>query len=311
MPVDEGEEEEEKGVRPATKKTSNSGQYKTGLFDATEKAQVARAVERFRENEGLSQAEVNQLIHENPQSSKNPALSRLWSNVTEACPTRQRQKLINWCRQQFHNYVARGTWTQEQDDELDGLIRIHGTKWSLIGGLINRHPMDARDRYRNYLICRGKVKKDFWSAEEEEQLCKVVRTAVEKIRTTLGTKTNKSAEELINWQQISEAMGLTRTRLQCMTKWKHLRTTEAIPDDIATVLPTGTSWRLERIRSELRGMPADDKYRLVRFIHHSGIRNSRKIPWWDKELKDVFSKRYQPYTLMVAWARLKHAVPDW
>ncbi|KAK0611464.1 hypothetical protein B0T14DRAFT_411882, partial [Immersiella caudata] len=195
--------------------------YRAGPLSALEQKQVRDAVEAFRESESLTQEELVRIIHTNPQHAKGRIYGELWASVVEACQTRRRQKLITWCRQNYHNFVARGTWTQEQDDELMGMVERHGKKWAHIGGLINRLPMDCRDRYRNYLVCRDTVRLDYWQKEEEEKLYEAVQIAANKIREdkTLGKADDETVESLINWQLISEAMGHTRNRLQCMKKW--------------------------------------------------------------------------------------------
>ncbi|AEO67944.1 uncharacterized protein THITE_2117126 [Thermothielavioides terrestris NRRL 8126] len=284
-------------------------QYQSGPLSDAEKSRINRVVERFLEDEGMTQQELNQLIQENPQTSAHPATRQFWSSIQEACPSRRRRKLIHWCRQHFHNFAGRGTWTQEQDNELAELVEAHGKKWSHIAGLINRHPMDVRDRWRNYLVCRGNNRTDPWSEDEEERFREVVETAIEKIRERLDEASGKSPEDLINWLTISEAMGHTRTRLQCMEKWKRMRASEPVPDEVPTVLPPGSSWRLEKARKELRSFTAAEKYALVRAIRDSGVGTDAKIPW-KQIIHRTFDGNYERQSLMVTWGRLKQTVPD-
>lgn len=105
----------------------------------------------------------------------------LWYRLFEACPDRKRQKVINVARKKFHNFVARGKWTPEQDAELSALINVNGTAWSKIAGIINRHPEDVRDRYRNYIVCGANQRRDVWNEEEEARLTEYVKEAMEAI----------------------------------------------------------------------------------------------------------------------------------
>ncbi|KAK3384985.1 hypothetical protein B0H63DRAFT_472073 [Podospora didyma] len=284
-------------------------------FSAEEQARIIAAVEQVRQNENMTQEQINEAIHANPQQRGEPVLKQLWSSIAEACPSKPRRKLQHWCRLKFNNYVARGTWTKEQDDELAQLIAIHGQKWSEIGGMIKRYPGDIRDRYRNYLVCRGTVKTDYWSEEEEARLRKAVEEAMGRIQedpapTSMAMSANGSAENLINWQQISQAMGRTRTRLQCIEKWKRLRAADKLIESLETLVQSGSGWRVEKTRRDLRKMTDRDKLTLVRAIRNSKVGTDTRIPW-KSIVDDTFEGTFERRALLVAWGRLKQTVPDW
>ncbi|KAK0625203.1 hypothetical protein B0T17DRAFT_532212 [Bombardia bombarda] len=296
----------------AEQRSKQGKNYRTGKLTAAEQAQVDSAVEMVRQNEDLTHEEIARVIQSNPRMDGSAVHQQLWSSVVEACPSRPRQKLINWCRQRYHTFVARGTWTPEQDEELMQMIKVHGTKWSEIGGLINRHQKDVRDRYRNYLICGNKANKDYWTVEEEDQFYAAIERATEGIREHLAQEgdADQSVENLINWQQISVAMNYTRSRLQCLEKWRRLQAADAIPDRITTKLPSGPSWRLDKARKELRKMPPTDKYLLTCAIRDSGVGKESRIRWKDI-IGPVFNRKYERQALLVTWGRLRETVPDW
>ncbi|KAL2138644.1 hypothetical protein VTI28DRAFT_6471 [Corynascus sepedonium] len=295
---------------PDARVNREESQYNSGPLTRSEVNQIIRAVERFREDEGLTQEELNQIIHDNPQKSARPIHRQFWASIQDACPSRPRRKLIEWCRQRFNNWAGRGTWTREQDDELADLVAKHGKKWSFIAGLINRYQKDVRDRWRNYLVCRDTVRTDAWSDDEEERFRELVQNSIEKIREGLGKDSSKSAEALVNWLDISEAMGYTRSRLQCMEKWKRIRASEPLPDRVPTVLPPGNSWRLEKARADLRKITTYDKYRLTCAIRDSGVKTDAKINW--KQIVDgTFQGVFERQAIVVTWGRLRKAVPDW
>ncbi|KAK4154328.1 hypothetical protein C8A00DRAFT_14560 [Chaetomidium leptoderma] len=290
--------------------SATKSQYRSGPLSKNEQNQITRAVERFREDEDLTPEEINQVIHDNPQKSEQAVNRQLWASIQSACPSRSRKKLISWCRQRFHNFAGRGAWTQEQDDELADLIETHGKKWSYIAGLINRYQKDVRDRWRNYLVCREFVKTDVWPEDEEDRFRELVENAIEKIREGMSEGSRKPAEELINWLNISESMGYTRSRLQCMEKWKRMRAAEPLPDKVPTVLPPGSSWRLEKARQDLRRLTAGDKYALMSAIRDSGVGTDAKISW-KPIVSGTFGGNYERQALVVTWGRLRKAVPDW
>ncbi|KAK5661788.1 hypothetical protein OQA88_9890 [Cercophora sp. LCS_1] len=298
---------DDEGGAPAT---DDKG-YRVGALTAAEERAVRGAVEAYRDFHDLTDKQIAQLVQTRGVKKSDEALNELWTSVSERCPTRPRTKLIKWCRHQFHDFVSRGTWTEEQDDELDEMIKAHGKKWTLIGGLINRHPDDIRDRYRNYLICRNTASFDYWSKEEEERLYDAVQEATNKLRNAQGQsqKTGEELEGLINWQLISDAMGRTRTRLQCMSKWKQLGENNIIPNKVSAVLPSSSSTRLRDTRKDLRKISVEDKYTLVLTIKDSSVTADSEIPW-RAIVKDTFNNQYQRKALMVTWARLRDAVPN-
>lgn len=285
-------------------------QTRSGALSPAEAARVTAAVEAVRDINGLTQVAMNDIIHSNIKSSTSnkPMHQQLWECVVEACPSQPRRKLIKWCRQQFHNFVARATWTPDQDEELLGLIKIHGTKWTKLGSMINRYPLDIRDRYRNYLVCHGFARTDFWSEQEEERLEDAVYEAIRQIREDLADNlaTPNDPVSLVNWQKISEAMGRTRTRLQCREKWKRLRANDG---NTVTGFESGTNWRSEKARRDLKKITRRQKLDLLHAIRDSGVVKDSKIPW--KEIVDeTFGGEFERQALLIAWGRLRQAVPE-
>lgn len=247
-------------------------------------------------------------------TSAGEAHAQLWMRVFAECPDRHRQKVINIARKKFHNFVARGTWTIEQDNELASLINTHGAKWSYIAGIINRHPEDIRDRYRNYLVCGGAQKKEAWNNDEEARLTQFVQEAmqaIDELRVNDPSKEllQKSYEELIDWQNISERMERTRSRLQCITKWKSMNMRIHSKDKLVSADPdSNISFRLEKARRQLEDMPETEKYRLVLAINASAAGTTAKIPW-QKLCDKQFRSTWHRSTQELVWYRLKLSVP--
>lgn len=262
------------------------------------------------------------------------AHARLWFRLFEVCPDRKRQKVINVARKKFHNFVARGTWTPEQDAELSALISANGTAWSKIAGIINRHPEDVRDRYRNYIVCGPNQRKDVWSEEEEARLTEYVKEAMEAIDELRNTQPEtplllKSYEELIDWQNISEKMERTRSRLQCITKWKAMQNRlsgkkkdkkstpsqsserKRQPEHVETfVSDEDISSQLDLARQQLASMREEEQYRLVLAIQGASVLSDAQIPW-AKLLDKKFRGQWTRATQVLLWDRLKQTVPDW
>ena len=284
-------------------------EYRQGPLTRLEIEQVTRAVEQFRSDHRLQKNDINNLIQENPKGGK-PIHLGLWRQVQSACPTRPRRKLIQWSRLHFHNFPARGTWTEEQDGELREMVKIHGKRWSLIGGIINRHPTDARDRWRNYLTCDDR-KTSGWSDEEQERLLNIVSASLLSIQNTReedpdGTSF-KPDEHMLDWGYVSEKMGFTRTRLQCQEKWKRLRRVSQEAKRLSSNPPQGSPRQEQQSRNDADAVSTSTKRLLVTEIYKSGAIRDPDIPW--TLLVRAFDGRFQRRTLVDLWASLRQLVP--
>ncbi|KAI8628132.1 hypothetical protein F5Y19DRAFT_439757 [Xylariaceae sp. FL1651] len=279
----------------------------SGVFSDFELRNLSQAIERYREDNGKTQYEVNELIHSNPKDSKT---GELWECIMATCPGRSRQKVINQTRRRFHNFVARGTWTPEQEQELKQMYDQYGNKYALIGQLINRHPEDIRDRIRNYLICGDKQRKDQWSQEEQDQLIAIVEQAIAQIhqeRVKRGDMSDRPVEEDINWQLVSQGMGRTRSRLQCISKWK------AVKPQLAGGGLDGETAPIEEIIQKARETATTMSYRnrflIVKAILRTGASADSRIPWL--KVRTELSLKWTRPPLMVVWFRLRRTLPNW
>ncbi|KAI0475397.1 hypothetical protein GGR56DRAFT_511367 [Xylariaceae sp. FL0804] len=193
-----------------------------GPLDFSELRALGQAIERWRDDHDKTQYEVNEIIHGDPRQS---LAHEFWEVILATCPQRPRQKVINTCRRKWHNFAARGTWTPEQHAELKRYYEQYGPKYTKIGKIINRYSEDVRDRVRNYILCGDERRTDEWATHEEKQLEAIVVRALNDIRDTLGKQgmpLPDPLDKLVDWQIVSEQMGRTRSRLQCIEKWKRM-----------------------------------------------------------------------------------------
>ncbi|VUC25454.1 unnamed protein product [Clonostachys rosea] len=310
---DEEEMSEEEAPRPRRNRMAG---YKQGRFTEDELNRISGGVEFFRNEKDLTQTEVNEMIHAAGGTTAGEAHAQLWTRLFAECPDRHRQKVINITRKKFHNFVARGTWTPDQEAELRDLIQVHGTKWSRIAGLINRHPEDIRDRYRNYVVCGDAQRKDAWNEEEEGRLAQYVIDAMQAIDDLRAMQPSremlrKPYEELIDWQNISERMDRTRSRLQCITKWKSMNLRIHSKDQLASLQPDARiSFNLERARRQINAMPEEERHRLLLAIKNTAAGTEAKIPW-QKLVDKTFRNDWHRSTQVLLWHRLKKTVDGW
>ncbi|KAI1291326.1 hypothetical protein F5Y03DRAFT_42622 [Xylaria venustula] len=279
----------------------------SGSFSEFEIRNLTQAIERFTEDNSMSQHQVNELIHSNPKESR---ASDLWERIIATCPGRSRQKVINQTRRRFHNFVARGTWTTEQDQELRQMYEQYGNKYAMIGQFINRHPEDIRDRVRNYIICGDKLKKDIWSQEETDKLVAIVEQAIAEIRkqrAQRGFDDSRPVEEDINWQLVSQGMGRTRSRLQCIAKWK------ATKAQLNGGGLDGEACSLEEVIERARETATTMSYRnralVIKEILKTGANADSRIPWLKVRIE--LGSLWNRPPLMVVWFRLRRTLPNW
>ncbi|OTB10931.1 hypothetical protein K445DRAFT_28837, partial [Daldinia sp. EC12] len=128
-----------------------------------------------------------------------------------------------------------------------------------------------------------------WTYDEEEKLRSIISEAVKTIRERRQEGhivSDESDEDLIDWQRVSELMDRTRSRLQCMQKWK-----------------------LMQKQAHDEAMSNQDRYSIVKAIRAFDINADGRIPWAKVRTKKLGDRWSRP-TIMLAWYRLKRSVPD-
>ncbi|KAK2043994.1 myb-like DNA-binding domain-containing protein [Colletotrichum somersetense] len=309
--------DKEAAPRPA------AGQFVTGQFSIEEMRKLTQAVEKYRDDHGLSQKQMNDYIQtrnnwkggggkwKSGVEFDNQRFLDMWAEICAALPNRRRQKVIDVARQEFHNFVARGGgWNDREDARLDELHTKHNGSWVKIAQEMNRHPNDCRDRYRNYVICGGVDRWVKWTEDEERELVEHVIASLRKIERIPGNRINDPLS-LINWQTISELMGHKRSRLQCMKKFKKLNVELSGRVVLQSSQPSSrVTWPLEKARRQIQEMPPEAKYELVSAILAGAAGRDADIRW--PKLVDVrFRRKWHRATLKLLWHRLKQQVPGY
>lgn len=291
----------------------------SGKFDDAELAIIKNQLLKHREMVNLSEEDQNSLIHGNVGVAQ-----EMFSMVCEELPGRARWAVIKFCRRKFHNFQARGRWASDDDEELKEAYKLFPKRWTQIAQRLNRHPEDCRDRWRNYLICGDSMKSDNWDVDEEHKLREVVAECISLVRELKrndmlkfdGDDRAKYLEDspadidLVDWQQVSEKMGRTRSRLQCSQKWKRILDREdADKGDAKPIVVNGQSWRERDARLDTQTMHSDDKLKILHAIRESQVGREGKIKWG--KLGDAaFQSRWKTMSRRVAFMRLKASLPD-
>lgn len=316
--------DEKDTVAPKTKRRSE-GDVATGPWTAEELTAIGHVVDQFRQAYDMNQEEVNAMIHERPDKS-NPMHKEFWDDAVAAIPNRNKKQIVERTRRLYNNFVARGRWSDEQKKELHELLDKHGQKFAEISSMINRDQKDIRDYWRNHYVVHEHQRKYYWSAEETEKLTQAVDEALHKIR--IDRENNDQFrprprakgfddDSLLDWQQISAAIGLTRSRQQCKWKWQELKDQGVVGEENDHLpeaprqsrIINGVSERLANAREDYRAMSVDDQLRLVEALHDSSYTKDSKIKWRSL-LDEQFRAKWRRPTLKLVWFRLRKSVPD-
>jgi hypothetical protein len=198
------------------------------------------------------------------------------------------------------------------------MVKQYGTKWSVIGQLINRHQKDVRDRWRNYLVAGENQRKYYWSEEEEREFLDIVAEVLgifqkerERNPDSDMFRTGKTNEELVDWNVVAERMKHARSRLQCQEKWRRMRESNKINSTIlAGLVEPDQRWRLKRARHEISLMSHADMYHIVLAIPSmdGDAKKDIDINW--RPILESQRKKYHHYTAMLLWSRLRQLVPE-
>ncbi|EHL01393.1 putative DNA-binding protein REB1 [Glarea lozoyensis 74030] len=290
------------------KDSKHNGQVRKGKFAPRELEAIDVAVETYREMHDLTQFKVNEIIQA-PNTSEET--KELWTSIRDVVPDIPHRRVYDTCRRRFHNFESRGSWTKEQDEELKDAYARFPQKWKQIGELINRFPEDARDRWRNYLICGDNLRKDYWEKEEEDRLREVVSECVEILRRAQRTARKPdigrdALESLLDWQIVSQKMNGVRSRLQCSSKWRQLKDREDSNDEGLEAITT-TEWRAEEADREARAMSGAEILQLLVTIRDSGAGKESKIPWLI--VTEAVEKLGKRMALKFCFRKLRRRVP--
>lgn len=288
-------------------------EYVLGPITNDEWDKIERVLQSHRDMNELSESQQIQLIQ--GSQAKGTLAYDLFDAILEELPSRKRWYVIKACRRKYHEFAARGKWTVEDEADLKRQYDLHPNQWKAIGEALNRLPEDCRDRWRNYLVCGDNLVKKHWRPDEEIRLKTIVDNSLEEIRKNKkeqnlanGVVEEDDANdtmmlaEFLDWQKISERLGRTRSRRQCMIKWKGLVERE------------DEKWEEQREAFRLTlvhvaQLDLEHKIELLQVLQETNARSEEEVHW--SRLGDVhFRSKFSTDVRKLAWARLKSTVDN-
>ncbi|MCJ1462786.1 RNA polymerase I enhancer binding protein [Pseudocyphellaria aurata] len=314
---------------------------KGGMFTESEILKMDAFRDSYCRKNEITHWQFNELVQSGVR--KNPVAASMWNEVHEITPYRTRMSTMRFCRRRYHNFSARGTWTQSEDERLKQAVAEKGNAWTAVGEMIERFPEDCRDRYRNYHINSEHRNRELWTEGEVRNLCRAVYDCMKMMKEErkaareerfdgreVPSSEPDSDEEvqekkLINWQAVSDRMGPAgggRSRLQCSFKWGKMKTADRdrylrelrAAAQAKPAKPNGKSksgkkgWRMRQALKKLRNIKTGDRYDFLQALSTCGAVEERNIPY--RLLGDeAFRSRWTSTERRAALEMFKREVP--
>lgn len=308
-----------------------------GKFTGAEISKLENYRDNYCAERGITTWQFNNMIHSAVRET--PKAKEMWQEIYEIIPYRKKVTIQRFCRRRFHNFEARGSWTEDDDKALARAVEEKGKSWKAVGQIMERHPEDVRDRWRNYHVNAENRNKEQWTDIEITNLAMAVHDCMQimkdakrsaKLQKYEGrdvpeSETDSDVEavdaKLINWQVVSDRMQGTRSRLQCSFKWgrlkneariQALRQVKAAQKDLEAMDQEqrpgkSATWRQRRAQKRVMEMRPGDIYDLLHAISSCRAAQEGNIPW--KLLgDDDFRNRWTTMDRKAAWALFRDSV---
>lgn len=272
-----------KAKRKTVKKHPTEEQNK-GMLSEKDWETIELQLEKYRAMNDLTVEEQNRLIQGKVGGKSSPSAA-LFDWVMEEIHDRARWSVIKAMRRRYHDFDKRAAWAPEDDEELIAVHARLGNKWTEIGSLLNRLPDDCRDRWRYVLVCGTNINYGKWTLEEEQLLMQIVDDALNELRSARQERALQSGGEedeepldeaaelnLLDWQVVSDRMGLRRGRRQCSEKYKVLQKRE--PARWASLAKSQGKAILQASRMKLK-----DKIVLLKALQESAVFEEDDVDW--------------------------------
>ncbi|KAL1747490.1 hypothetical protein HDZ31DRAFT_31905 [Schizophyllum fasciatum] len=253
--------------------------YKKGKFSAVEESALKDAIQRFREVNDMSEAQLYDMVF---AKVKGVSHQRFWSEITAALPQRPLNAVYHYVKRAYHPMSKQGKWTEEEDARLKQAVADLGPRWEQVGPRVGRMPADCRDRYRNHLKLPDRNVGPWTQAEEDELVRVVKRLTVDK---------GRDFEQDVFWSRVSAEMGGKRSRQQCRIKWT---------DSLSKTLKNA---------DKDKRWSQEDAFILVHKVDALNVRDDTEIDW--KILLDPGWNVWSPHTLQRRWTTLKRSIKGW
>ena len=280
--------------------------YRRGRFSEAEKLLAMKLTTKFCQEQNMSLERFKTIFFDDmgTENGHQNRLSNFFVDVSQHFGGRPVVAVYDFLKRLYHPGNHRGPWTPEEDEILLREYKKHGPKWTLIGKELNRLGLNCRDRYNIRWKHEGKISSGAWALEEDQKLREAVKNSIE----TSGT---------ISWLWISEERVKTRTPLQCLVRWKLLKSkgdafsissssnNNNISDNRKVSIKKSTEQVPKKTTLSWSGWKEDEDYLLIHSILISGAISDETIPWKSLIVTGIPSSRHSPELFFRRWNHLK------
>lgn len=276
----------DKWILPANlyKIETNTGlKYRRGRFSDAERLLAMKLTTKFCQEQNMSLERFKTVFFDDmgTENGHQNRLSNFFVDVSQHFGGRPVVAVYDFLKRLYHPGNHRGPWTPEEDEILLREYQKHGPKWALIGKELNRLGINCRDRYNIRWKHVGTVVNGPWTLEEDAKLTSAVKESLE-------------ASGVISWLWISEERIKTRTPLQCLNRWKSLKTKPVIE-----------TTNVKKVQMTWGGWKEDDDYLLIHAILISGAISDESIQWKTLQVAGIPRPRHNPEIFFRRWNHLK------
>lgn len=152
-----------------------------------------------------------------------------WKAIYDTIPDRDQKSVNRFCRRHFSNAYKPHQWTKADDDELERLHSIYGTKWANIARDMERTYDDVVQRWRNKVELRHTMKLGPWDDDEIYKLIECLEATRQQnlkngsTEEEIGKDIYELPDGCISWGEICNRFQGTRSRQQLADKWRKVK----------------------------------------------------------------------------------------
>eukprot|EP00245_Coleochaete_scutata_P013178 TRINITY_DN5284_c0_g1_i7.p1 TRINITY_DN5284_c0_g1~~TRINITY_DN5284_c0_g1_i7.p1 ORF type:complete len:500 (-),score=93.76 TRINITY_DN5284_c0_g1_i7:264-1577(-) len=214
-----------------------------GRFTAAEDNVLREAVKLYREQHGLGEDRLNDLLY---KVTKNADLKGCWLEIAKCLPQRTARLIRSRACRLLDKTSNLGGFLEKEDKKLRRLVGKYGHKWKKLQKKMGRYAGDLADRWR-VIEARDRHNLGKWSQDELERLSSLVHKDLflQSRMQTMGYQTRRDwGRDNISWTHIAQQLG-TRNHLQCMQTWYSVLAPAMIGDE---------KWSISDDHHMLRGL---------------------------------------------------------
>jgi hypothetical protein len=116
-----------------------------GKFSKEESIKLIKEIVRYGDRRNLEFSTLMTHLLDRKVRSNSP----IWCEVAIALPNRSIKSICDYCHRIFNPNNNKGLWSEEDTEKLIQLYNELGGRWKLIGDILQRHPENVRDKWKN------------------------------------------------------------------------------------------------------------------------------------------------------------------